>query len=124
MKTRTLGKLEQQVMEIVWENKNWSVRDVLIKLQQKRFIAYTTVSTILQRLFAKGLLERKPNRNGYLYSAKISKEKYIKNLTHTFVDMLLKSFGEIAVSSFAQGIESLPRERKKYLLKILSEHEK
>ena len=123
MKTRTLGRLEQQIMDLVWQNKDSSVKDILQNLQKKRFIAYTTVATILQRLMIKGLVNRKIKKNSYWYYPKISKDSYIKTLSKTFIKTLVTSFGDTAISSFAEGIESLPKDKKKYLLKILSRYE-
>lgn len=123
MITKTLGELEQLVMEIVWKSKKSSVRDILQDLHKKRLIAYTTVATIMQRLFNKGLVGRKTEKNSYRYFPKVSKESYAKSLTKSFVKKLEKSFGDVAISSFAEGIESLPKDKKIYLLKILARYE-
>ncbi|VVA43552.1 conserved hypothetical protein [Candidatus Roizmanbacteria bacterium] len=123
MLAKTLGELEQLVMEIVWRNKESAVRDVFQELRKKRSIAYTTVATVLQRLFNKDIVGRKAEKNGYRYFPKVSKESYAKSLTKSFVKKLEKSFGDVAISSFAEGIESLPKDKKNYLLKILSEYE-
>lgn len=123
MKAKTLGELEQVVMEIVWKSKNFTVRKVLQEIRKKRPIAYTTVATILQRLFEKGLVARVAVKNNYMYSPKISKGSYAKSLAMSFVRKLEKTFGDVAISSFAESIESLPRDKKKYLLKILSKYE-
>lgn len=123
MRPKTLGKLEQLVMEIVWKDKKSTVRDILLELKKKRLIAYTTVATILQRLFIKGLVKRQIQKNGYWYYPKISKDSYVKTLSKNFIKTLMNSFGDVAVSSFAESIESLPKEKKQYLLKILSIYE-
>lgn len=123
MLAKTLGELEQSIMEIVWKRKESTVRDIFQLLQKKRLIAYTTVATILQRLFNKGLVGRKTEKNGYRYFPKISKESFARSLTKSFVKKLEKSFGDVALSSFAESIESLPKEKKLYLLKILDRYE-
>lgn len=112
MLAKTLGELEQLVMEIVWKSKESAVRDIFQELRKKRSIAYTTVATILQRLFNKDIVGRKTEKNGYRYFPKVSKESYAKSLTKSFVKKLEKSFGDVAISSFAEGIESLPKEKK------------
>lgn len=123
MRPKTLGKLEQSVMEIVWKGKKSAVRDILLELKKKKSIAYTTVATILQRLFNKGLVGRKTEKNGYRYYPKVSRESYVKLLTKSFVKKLEQSFGNLAISSFAESIENLPKEKKQYLLKILERYE-
>lgn len=120
----SLGELEQQVMDIIWEQKNCSARDVLTKLKHKKKLAYTTIATILQRLYDKGLLSRTYDKLGHIYSPKISKEKYSKNVAKSFLKNFINSFGDTAIASFADSIDKLPDEKKDYFLKLLDEYDK
>lgn len=124
MKTANLGELEKQVMDIIWEEKSSSVRDILNRLERQKKLAYTTVATILQRLYDKGLLIRKEDKSGYLYSSKITKEKYSKNIANSFLKNFINSFGDTAIASFADSIEKLPRDKKDYFLKLLDENDR
>lgn len=124
MKKTSLGELEQQVMDIVWESKNCSARDVLTKLEKDKKLAYTTVATILQRLYNKGLLARKESTAGHIYSPRVSKEKYTKNVAQSFLKKFIDSFGDIAIASFAESIDKLPEKKRKYFLEILEEYDK
>ena len=124
MKSDSLGELEKRIMDIVWEKKSCSAREILIILKKERKIAYTTVATILQRLYDKGLLTRKENKSGYVYSPKLSKERYSKNVAQSFLRNFINSFGDTAIASFAESIDKLPQKKKKYFLKILEEHDK
>jgi predicted transcriptional regulator len=36
MKSTSLGKLEQQIMDIVWQSKECSARDVLTRLEKRK----------------------------------------------------------------------------------------
>ena len=62
-----LGRLEREVMNIVWQNDRVSVREV--RAQLARAVAYTTVMTTLDRLFKKGLLERVREGRAFVYRA-------------------------------------------------------
>lgn len=124
MKSTTLGILEEKVMDILWENKKCSGRDVLIILEQEKKLAYTTVATILQRLFDKGLLNRKEDKAGYIYTPKVSKAKYTKNVAQSFLKNFIGSYGDTAIASFADSVEELPIDKKNYFLKLLEEHDK
>lgn len=120
MKAVSLGELEQGIMDIVWKQKKSSARDILIKLSNNKKLAYTTVATILNRLYEKGLVTRREGKNGYTYSPKISKEKYSQNIAKSFIKNFMNSFGDAAIASFAQGIDKLPQEKRKYFLKLLA----
>ena len=124
MKQTSLGELEQQIMDIVWEQKNCSARDVLTKIERDKKLAYTTVATILQRLHDKGLLTRKESRAGHIYSPKVSRENYTKKVAKSFLKNFISSFGDTAIASFADSIDKLPEKKRKYFLEILDEHDK
>lgn len=124
MKQKHLSSLEQEIMNLVWEHKQCSVRDVLVDINKKRTIAYTTVATILQRLEDKGLVSKKTSEKTHIYSPKISKQSYGKRLANSFMQMFVKSFGNVAISSFAESIDELPKEKREYFLKLLEKHDK
>ena len=68
-----LGKLEQQIMDVLWTSgATASVRDVCEALSDRR-LAYTTVMTTLDRLFKKGLLNRRKEDRAFVYSARFSR---------------------------------------------------
>ena len=67
----SLGRLELGVMEILWSRGESSVRDVVQELS--RPLAYTTVMTTLDRLFKKGLLDRRKSDRAFLYVPRFSR---------------------------------------------------
>lgn len=119
MLQKTLSPLEQEVMNIVWELKECSIRDVVEKIHQEKKLAYTTIATLLQRLFEKGLVNRKNHNSVLSYTPKISKEIYGKKIAKSFVQRFMSSFGEAAIVSFAESIDKLPKDKKSYLLQLL-----
>lgn len=124
MKAPHLGELEKQVMEIVWERQHCSARDVLTKLQKNRKLAYTTVATILQRLYDKELLKKIEDKAGYVYFPKVSKESYSRHIAQMFLRKFINSFGDAAIASFAESIDKLPERKRKHFLEILEKHDK
>lgn len=74
---RALGDLESAIMDRLWTyHRPASVRDVLEDLHRDRQIAYTTVMTVMDKLYKKGLLTRHPQGKAYLYEPVISEEAY------------------------------------------------
>lgn len=108
-------------MNIVWECGDCSVRDVLEKISPKRQFAYTTVATILQRLYEKGLLKREIQASVVYYSPKVSKEMYGKTMARSFVQKFFSAFGDAAITSFAESIDQLPKKKKDYFMKLLEQ---
>ena len=70
----SLGRLEFRLMEILWARGESNVRDVAQKLD--RPLAYTTVMTTLDRLYKKGLLDRRMPDRAFLYSARFTREEW------------------------------------------------
>ena len=67
MRSFSLGPMEQEVMDCIWKEERLSVSDVHKCLRSKRKIAYTTVMTILTRLYKKGFLKRAKSGRQFLY---------------------------------------------------------
>lgn len=124
MKQKKLSNLEEMIMDIVWNKKLCSVHDVRETLIKQKNIAYTTVATILQRLEKKGFVKKRARGIANLYEPKISKEVYSKKLANSFLSTFMKSFGNIAIVSFADSIDKLSPQKREYLLKLLKEHDK
>ena len=70
-KKRSFGELETSILRLfVKEKRPLSVSDVMTKLGKRD--AYTTIMTVLSRLFEKGALSRVKKGRSYLYSMKRS----------------------------------------------------
>ncbi len=84
-----LGRLERQTLDVIWESEECSVRDVLRKMSRKR--AYTTVMTTLDRLYHKGILNRKTVGGRFLYSARLSRRELEKFMAQDLIAGVLAS---------------------------------
>lgn len=125
MKLKSISVLEEQVMNIIWECGQCSIRDVMQKINTKdKHLAYTTVATIVQRLHEKGIVAKVEKDGSFIYVPKISKEKYSKSLAQSFISKFLNSFGDVGLSSFAQSIDKLPKQKRDYLLGLLEDYGK
>lgn len=72
-----MGELEAEVMGVLWNRGGWStpgeVHEVLVA---ERPLAYTTVMTILVRLWHKGRLERERDGRAYAYRPLRTREEH------------------------------------------------
>lgn len=123
MKPVVHGELEIQILKIIWEKKDCSPREVLDEIQKERDMALTTISTVLGRLHTKRVLIRKKTKGRVRYSPKLSKEAYGANTVKEFVDSLVDSFGNTAITSFAKGVKGLPDDQLKKLIYLLRKYE-
>lgn len=95
---RPLGKLEQQVMEIVWCSDPLTVRDVMKRVKGKP--AYTTVMTTLDRLFRKKLLARDKDGAAYVYRPVMSRDDYHRAVVEEAVGGLLEEAAAPVMAAF------------------------
>ncbi len=96
-----LGHLETEILGVVRDRGEVTIRDVLRVMYERREIAYTTVSTTLLRLHKKGLLERKTvhSRGKQVYVFNMQKAKSRRKYVEDAVDRLVQAFGPNVVSA-------------------------
>jgi BlaI family penicillinase repressor len=71
----TLTKAEEQIMQILWDEKEGFVKDLLQKFPEPR-PAYNTVSTIIRILEKKGFVDHRSFGKSHQYFPLVSREQY------------------------------------------------
>ena len=121
-------RLEAIVLRELWESKNpLSVKEFQLKISHIRLVAVTTVATILDRLYRKGIVLRKLVRNGgphYVYSPRFTEDQFKCEVVNNVMSTLLHSFNDITVAYIAnkmsEGGEN-DRQLSKYLERMSGE---
>ena len=119
-----LGDLESIVLRQLWESKSsLSVREFQVKISRTRPVAMTTVATILDRLYGKGIVGRKLIREGgahYVYSSKFTEEQFKHQVVDNVMGTLLGSFNEITVAYLSNKMSDGKNDRQlsKYLERL------
>lgn len=113
-----LGDLEAAVIGTVVQLGKASARQVTANLEASRGLAYTTVSTTLDRLYKKGILARDEaiGRGGSRYIYRIHSEDKVKGrIVKGFVDRLVVAFGPSVISTLHDYMDEIPRDQLKRL---------
>jgi len=118
-----LGPLETSIIEVMWGSKQpLTVRDVYEKLRRRKRIAYTTVMTTMDRLYEKGLLDRRveKGRGGvlYVYWPKFEEHSFKKSAVHEVLNSLMENFGDIVASYLVERLSSDEKEFKDFKEKL------
>ena len=75
------GDLEAAIMCRLWERQEpVTVREVWTGVRQQRNLAYTTILTVMEKLYRKGWLERELARRAHRYRPLISREEFVAGL--------------------------------------------
>ena len=71
------GDLQSQVMTAIWRLGEATVDDVLGTQPRRGRPAYTTVQTVMSRLWERGLLERERRGQAFVYRPKLDEGSYL-----------------------------------------------
>ena len=99
--SKQLTKAEEQIMQVLWDLKLCTVKEVIEKLPVPK-PAYNTVSTIVRILETKKFVAHKQYGKGYKYYPLIEKETYSNQSLHKLVNGYFNGSFKSMVSFFVQ----------------------
>jgi BlaI family transcriptional regulator, penicillinase repressor len=82
----TLTPQELELMKIVWQKGQATVRDVYETLLEHRKIAYTTVMTMMRVLEKKGYVKTQRVNRAYVYRPARPERQVVRSMVREFVD--------------------------------------
>ncbi len=102
MEINTLTKAEEQVMQILWQEKRAFVKDLLPHFPEPK-PAYNTVSTIIRILEKKGVVDHRTYGKTHQYYPLITREQYrSERFTNLMKDYFNNSMKQV-VSHFGKN---------------------
>jgi predicted transcriptional regulator len=106
-KKLSLGSLEREILEIVWEFGTVTVKDIHDRIlsDPDRELAYTSVSTILNRLTQKGWLTCNKQERSYLWQARISATEAQALTAYEHLNQFLAVGNPDVVAAFADDLD-------------------
>jgi len=110
---RALGALENEVLEILW-NADHPLTPTEVLSAIDSGLAYTTVMTVLARLWNKGLADRSKVGRAFAYSAAISEADLSADRMRTALDT-----SSNALATMSQFIEGLDKRQQRQLRSLL-----
>ncbi len=81
-----LGKLQAEVMELVWQRSEATVGQLVDEISSKRPVSYTTILVAMQKLEKKGWLEHRQEGRAYVYRPVRSREQVHGGLLREFLE--------------------------------------
>ncbi len=110
---RPLGSLESAILEVLWaSDRPLTPAEVLDELDDD--LAYTTVMTVLGRLWKKGLAHRVKAGRAYKYTAAVTEADFSAN--RMMAALATSSDAEATMSHFVDGLDA---EQQRQLRKLL-----
>ncbi|OIP71321.1 MAG: CopY family transcriptional regulator [Oscillatoriales cyanobacterium CG2_30_40_61] len=104
----SLGPLETEILEIVWELGITTVKDVHERIlsDPNRELAYTSVTTVLRRLTDKGWLACNKQERAFYWQALLTREQAQAILAYDRLNRFLAISNADIVASFADSLDT------------------
>lgn len=118
-----LGELELQVMELLWKEGEMTVRQLWSK-QEFGQRAYTTMMTTMDRLYRKGLLRRKTEKNAYCYWPTQDRASYWQSVSQELMLELMKIGGAPTLTAFVDAARDQDEENLTRLETMIRQRQK
>jgi predicted transcriptional regulator len=91
---------ELEILQVLWEKDQASVREVHEELLKTKDSGYTTTLKLMQIMYEKGLVKRDDSFKTHIYQASVSKEKTQKHLLGKMINTLFGgSPGELVLQA-------------------------
>ncbi len=97
-----LGRIELQIMNVVWEKGKATVHDVKDTLGRGRKPAYSTILTMMRKLEVKGYLEHDVDDRTYVYRPAISRKVVRHGILGDIVDRLFEGSPSLLLNSLVE----------------------
>lgn len=105
-------------MDVLWDSDAWlTPGDVQTLLPEERRVEYTTVMTVMARLWKKGRLERERSGRAYAYRPVRSRTEHAASRMEEILD--LAGDRSSALAQFAEHLSTSERKRLKDFLEGL-----
>lgn len=118
MKRRAMGALEREVLSRLWASKT-SMTPAEVTARLENAPAYTTVMTILTRLWRKGLVSREARGRAFAYSPLVTEGEYAARQMRASFEAA--SNREEALSHF---VGALTKREERALRRVIAELDK
>jgi len=96
-----LGRLELQIMNVVWSRGKATVHDVKNALSRRK-PAYSTILTMMRKLEAKGYLKHEVDGRTYVYRPSISQQAVRQGVLGDLVERLFDGSTSLLLTSLVE----------------------
>lgn len=94
-----LGGLEQKIMNVLWQSTDALKPSDIVKML-KNSHAYTTVTTVLKRMYDKDVVTRRQKGNVFYYQPVMDKSSYACECLDDLFLRLFDSYGDEVTAAF------------------------
>ena len=118
------GRIQLKIMQILWDRKHATAREVSDELNKTESIVFRNVQTLLKTLEGKGVVAHVPDGRSNVYSPLVNRENGIRDSVKSFLNSMFNGSVTDLVSSFVKEKDLSPDEIHDILDLIETERKK
>lgn len=121
---QVLGTLEKDIMEILWNHGESSVKDIVDILVTDKNISYSTVITVTNRMVKKKLLRKRKVGKAYFYKPEYTKEQFLELVSKKVVEGVSGFSLHSAMIHFVDCMAELDPDKIEFFSKLIESKRK
>ena len=116
---------ELEILQILWQHKKATVREVYDLISQRKKCAYTSTLKIMQNMTAKGLVKRTVKDQVHTYEAALEESKVRNSQLKDLIDRFFKgSYSQLALHALGESSKEDNLDELLELVNKLKKHKK
>lgn len=118
-----LGRVQLRIMQVLWERRRVTAREITDELSAESPIAHSTVQTLLRNLEAKGAAGHNSEGRTFVFFPLVREEQVTKSATRDLLDRVFEGRVSNLVSYLLKN-EKLSADELQELQRMINEHSK
>ncbi len=116
---QVLGTLEKDIMEVLWQRGESSVKNILDIFSADRDVSYSTIITVTNRMAKKGLLKKRKVRKAYFYKPTHTREQFYELVSKKVVEGVSGFSLQTAIVHFIDYMAQIDPDKIEYFSKLI-----
>ena len=112
MSALKMGRVQLQIMRVLWDRKRANARDITDDLNKQKPIAHSTVQTLLRKLEGKGAVAHDVEDRTFIFRPLVNEENVTEYAYREFVDRIFSGSAKGLVAYLVKNEEISVRELK------------
>nr|WP_324292283.1 BlaI/MecI/CopY family transcriptional regulator [uncultured Sulfurimonas sp.] len=112
-----------RIMQIIWEKKRATAREISDSLNEVEQIAHNNVQLLIRSLEKKGLIDHDIDNRTHIYFPVVKDKKILKSSIHEFINTIFGGSVANLVSSLVKN-KCITRKELKDIFEMLDDEEK
>ena len=121
MKEPRFGKVQLQIMKVLWERGQATARDITDALNQSAPIAHSTVQTLLRKLEDKGAVTHDAQDRTFVFRPTVRPERFVQRATRDFMERVFSGSAAGLLSHLLKH-ERITSEEIDAMRKLIDDH--